>query len=469
MIELEFIGAAQTVTGSKHILRTSRATVLLDCGLFQGRRRESFERNRNLGVDPASLDAVVLSHAHIDHSGALPLLWRQGYRGRVHATPATQDLVAPMLLDAAMIQASDARFIARLIARGERDIEPVEPLYGEDDVAGLLAQVHGVAYGQRHVVAPGVAITFLDAGHVLGSAITLLDIDDDGRRVRLAYTGDLGRHHLPILRDPEIPEGVDCLITESTYGDRLHQPIERMGDELAAVIARTVERGGKMVIPSFALERAQEVIYELKRLKQAGRLPPRLPVYVDSPLAVKLTDVFRRHPECYDGAARALLQSSDSPFEFAGLRYVSSVEDSKAIAVEARPSIIIAASGMCEGGRVLHHLRALIGDERNTIAIVGFQAQHTLGRRLVEGRREVRLFGMMRERRAEVAVMNGFSAHADQGDLLRFAGGVRALGRLRQVLLVHGEPKAQAAFAAELGLRGFTAVTAPAAGTRVSL
>jgi metallo-beta-lactamase family protein len=468
MIELEFIGAAQTVTGSKHLLRTSRATVLLDCGLFQGRRRESFDRNRNLRVDPAAIDAVVLSHAHIDHSGALPLLVRQGYRGPIYATPATRDLVAPMLTDAAMIQASDARFIARLIERGETGIDPVEPLYDEQDVAALLGQMLGLPYGKSHVVADGVTVTFLDAGHVLGSAIAVLDIEDEGRHVRLAYTGDLGRHHLPILRDPEVPKAVDCMVMESTYGDRLHQPIEAMGDELGRVVARTVARGGKVVIPSFALERAQEVIYELKRLKQAGRLAG-VPVYVDSPLAVKLTDVFRLHPECYDASARALLQSADSPFDFPGLSYVSSPEDSKAITVDPRPSIVIAGSGMCEGGRVLHHLRALVGDAANTVVIVGFQAQHTLGRRLVEGRREVRLFGMMRERRAEVVVLNGFSAHADQKDLLGFAEQVRTHGPLQRVLLVHGEPPAQASLIEALRGRGFASVSAPASGDRIRL
>ncbi len=467
MITLEFIGAAQTVTGSKHLLRTSRAAVLLDCGLFQGRRRESFEKNRNIPVDGRALDAVVLSHAHIDHTGALPLLCRN-FDGPVYATPATRDLAAPMLLDAAMIQEADARHIANLIERGEPGLEPVEPLYGEADVAKALGQIIGLPYRRRQTIAPGVVLTFIDAGHVLGSAIVVLDVEDEGQTLRLAYTGDLGRHHLPILRDPEVPSGVECLVTESTYGDRLHGPIELLGEELAAVIRRTHERGGKIVIPSFALERAQEIVYELKRLRQEHRIPP-LPVYVDSPLTVKLTDIFRMHPECYDEAARALLRGQDSPFQFDGLTYVSDVEASKAIDMEERPSIIIAASGMCEGGRVLHHLRSTISDSRNTVAIVGFQAQHTLGRRLVERRREVRIFGVMRPRRAEVVVLDGFSAHADQKGLLDFAEVVRDRGPLRQVLLVHGEPPAQQALARGLAARGFPSVHAPAAGERVRL
>jgi metallo-beta-lactamase family protein len=467
MIEIEFLGAAQTVTGSKHLLRTSRATVLLDCGLFQGHRHEASERNRTLALDPSRLDAVVLSHAHIDHAGSLPTLVKLGYRGPIHATPATVDLCAPMLLDAAMLQEADARHIARLI-EGGADIEPVEPLYTEADVRATLAQMIELPYHQTHVVAPGVTVHFLDAGHVLGSAIVVIDVEDEGQTLRIAYTGDLGRHHLPILRDPEVPSGVDCLITESTYGDRLHAPIEQMGADLAAVIARTHARGGKIVIPTFALERAQEIIYELKLLSQQ-RLMPAMPVYVDSPLAVKLTDVFRAHPDCFDEGARALLRGADSPFTFPGLRYVSDMHESMAIDEEERPSITIAGSGMCEGGRVLHHLRRTIGDEKNTVLIVGFQAQHTLGRRLVEGQREVRIFGVKQDRRAEVVVLDGFSAHADQRDLVTFAEAVRAAGALQRVILVHGEPGPQRALTGKLAEHGFSSVVAPEAGTRLRL
>jgi metallo-beta-lactamase family protein len=467
MIDIQFLGAARAVTGSRHLLRTSRASVLLDCGLFQGPRRETFTRNRDLPLDPTALDAVVLSHAHIDHSGALPLLCRRGFAGPIYATSATVDLCAPMLLDAAMLQESDARHIQRLIERGAA-VDPVEPLYGQEDVMPVLGQLVGLPYHRSQAIAPGITLQLLDAGHVLGSAIVVLDIEDDGRHTRLAFTGDLGRRHLPILRDPEIPTGVEALITESTYGDRLHEPIEQTGAALAAAVRRTCERGGKVVIPAFALERAQELIYQLKQLRTAGQIPA-IPVYVDSPLTVKLTDVFRLHPECFDREARQLLQQSSSPFEFEGLRYVSEVEDSKAIDAESGPAIVIAGSGMCEGGRVLHHLRAIIGDPRHTVAIVGFQAQHTLGRRLVERRPEVRIFGLKLDRRAEVVVLDGFSAHADQNDLVTFAEETRQRGPLRQVLLVHGEPQAQEALAAELGRRGFPDVRAPAAGERLRL
>jgi metallo-beta-lactamase family protein len=467
MIELTFIGAARTVTGSKHLLRTSRATVLLDCGLFQGRRHEAIELNRRMPIDAARLDAVVLSHAHIDHSGALPLLGRSGFRGPIYATPATRDLAAPMLLDAALIQQADARHIARLIERGE-PLEPAEPLYDENDVTAVVGQMIGLPYHRAHAVAPGVTVTFLDAGHVLGSAIVVLDVEDEGRTLRLAYTGDLGRHHLPILRDPEVPTGVECLLTESTYGDRLHGDIARTGDALAEIVRRTHARGGKIIIPSFALERAQEIIYELKLLRAAGRIPA-LPVYVDSPLTVKLTDVFRLHPECYDAEARELLRRRDSPFHFEGLRYVSSAEESIAIDRDERPAIIIAASGMCEAGRVLHHLRATLEDSRHTVVIVGFQAQHTLGRRLVEQRPQVRVYGLPLLRRAEVVALDGFSAHADQAGLVAFAESVREAGPLREVILVHGETPAQEALAGVLGDRGFPHVEIPGPGDRLVL
>jgi len=466
-MQIEFLGGARTVTGSKHLVRTERAVVLLECGLFQGHRSEATLRNRTLPVDAAALDAVVLSHAHIDHSGALPRLVKSGYRGSIYMTPATRDLCVPMLEDAAAIQEADARHIASLIARGV-DLEPVEPLYGRGDVSAAVAQMVGLPYHRPHQVAPGVTVTFLDAGHVLGSAIVVLDVEERGARHRLAFTGDLGRRHMPILRDPEVPAGVDWLITESTYGDRLHPPRAQISTALRDAVRRTFDRGGKVVIPSFALERAQEVIYELGQLKSRGELPP-LPVYVDSPLTAKLTEIFKLHPDCYDRGTYELLAGGRSPFEFDGLRYVSDVESSKAIDAESRPAVIISASGMCEGGRVLHHLRATISDPRNTVLIVGFQAAHTLGRRLVEKRDQVRIFGVMHQRAAEVVVLNGLSAHADQGDLVEFAAAVRRQGNLRKVFLVHGEPSAQEALQAKLEERVFPDVVAPEMGEQFDL
>jgi metallo-beta-lactamase family protein len=467
-MHIDFVGAAQTVTGSKHVIRTKHASVLLDCGMFQGRRRESLEHNKNLGVDPGELDAVILSHAHIDHSGALPLLVKQGYEGPIYTTPATRDLCAVMLEDAAMIQAADARYINKAIARDHAQMDPVEPLYNLDDVVRLLEQMVAVPYHRSINIAPGIHISFHDAGHVLGSAVTAIDVDDEGKRKRIVFTGDLGRKNMPILRDPEIIDDAHVLVTESTYGDRLHKPIAAMEDDLADVLARTYKRGGKLVIPSFALERAQEILYAIRALKKQGRMP-KMPVYVDSPLTVKITDIFRLHPECYDSETRALIQSKDSPFEFDDLHYVGDKEESKALDASDEPAVIISASGMCEAGRIVHHLKATIEDEKNTVCIVGFQAQHTLGRRIVERRQRVKIFGVERDLRAEVVVLNGFSAHADQKDLVDYATELKARGPLKHVAMVHGEPKAQDVLGAKLRAIGMEDVRAPGPGDSIEV
>ncbi|HJL19933.1 MAG TPA: MBL fold metallo-hydrolase [Sandaracinaceae bacterium LLY-WYZ-13_1] len=466
MIEIEFLGAARTVTGSMHVVHAPEARILLECGLFQGRRRESFERNRNLPFRAKDVDACVLSHAHIDHSGLLPMLHRNGYRGAIHCTPATRDLCAAMLEDSAMIQQHDAEYLNAKIARDHLDAEPIEPLYDMDDVLGTLGCMLPIPYHRRTTIAPGVELTLLDAGHVLGSAIVVLDVDDEGASRRIAFTGDLGRRGMPILRDPERPAGASFLIAESTYGNRTHGPIERTDDELAEVLQRTFDRGGKVIIPFFALERAQEIVFALKRLKRAGRMPP-MPVYVDSPLTIRVTDIFKAHPDCYDAEARRVLVGGDSPFEFEGLEYVQSVDDSKRVTASKEPCVVISASGMCENGRVLHHLKAAVGGMANTVVIVGWQAQHTLGRRLVEGRTRVRIFGVERERRCEVVVLNGFSAHADRSDLVDFCEAVRESGPLRRVALVHGELESQRALKEALDERGFTEVRIPERGDRM--
>jgi len=429
-VRLQCVGAAQTVTGSRHILHTEHATVLLECGLFQGRRAESRRRNSELGFAPRDIDATVLSHAHIDHSGALPVLCKQGYAGSIYATPATRDLCAVMLEDAAMIQEADARYFNRALERGRAEGEPVEPLYTADDVERVLRQMISVPYHRRFRVARGVWLTFMDAGHVLGRAIVVLVVLDEGEQKRIVFSGDLGRKGLPLLRDPDQPTGANALILESTYGDRLHPPVEALDDELAEVICRTVARGGKVVIPSFALERAQQIVFSLKKLRVANRIPA-VPVYVDSPLTANITQVFRMHPECFDAEARQHLQGGDSPFDLEGLRYVSSREESIAIDASSEPSVTISASGMCEAGRVLHHLKAIAETPQNTIVIVGFQAQHTLGRRIVERRPTLRILGVDRRLAAEVVVMNGFSAHADQRGLIDFTDKLAQHGPLR--------------------------------------
>ena len=466
-MEIEFVGAAQTVTGSMHLVRTPHATVLLDCGLFQGRRQESFARNRHLPLPVHEIDVAVLSHAHIDHSGALPLLVKQGYQGSIYATHATRDLCAAMLMDAAMIQEADARYLNKHIGRGEIDSEPVEPLFGQADALAALERFVGIPYRRTFEIAPGVRLTMFDAGHVLGSAVVALDVDEGGAGRRLVFTGDLGRNGMPILRDPEVVPGAEVIISESTYGDRLHDPIAKMDDDLAETVRRTFARGGKVIIPAFALERAQEIVFALKGLRRSGALPP-VPVYIDSPLTSKITEVFKAHPECFDEEARAMLLARDSPFDFDGLRYVGDVEESRMLSLREDPAVIIAASGMCEAGRVLHHLRSTLGNAKNTVLIVGFQAQHTLGRRLVERRDKVRIFGVERERRAEVVVLNGFSAHADRDDLRRYTKACAAGGALRAVALVHGEIKAQASLREAMLEDGAPRVIVPASGDRLN-
>jgi metallo-beta-lactamase family protein len=393
---------------------------------------------------------------------------KQGYEGPIYTTPATRDLCAVMLEDAAMIQAADARYINKSIERDHAHMDRVEPLYVAEDVVRLLENVIAVPYHRKMTIAPGISISFHDAGHVLGSAVTALDIDDEGKTKRVVFTGDLGRKKMPILKDPEVVDGAHALITESTYGDRLHEPIGAMEDELGELLARTYKRGGKVIIPSFALERAQEILYAVRALRKQGRMPP-MPVYVDSPLTVKITDIFKLHPECYDSETRALLQKNDSPFDFPELNYVSDKEDSKRLDVSNEPSVIISASGMCEAGRIVHHLKATIENEKNTICIVGYQAQHTLGRRIVERRQRVKIFGVERDLRAEVAVLNGFSAHADQKDLVEYASDLKERGPLKHVALVHGEPKAQDALRAKLRSAGIESVHAPSAGSSLTV
>jgi len=347
-------------------------------------------------------------------------------------------------------------------------MDRVDPLYKPEDVIRVLQRIISVPYHRKVPVAPGVSVTFFDAGHVLGSAISALDVEESGRTRRLVFSGDLGRKHIPILRDPETPPEATTLIMESTYGDRMHAPIEEMNGALATAIKRAYDRGGKVVIPSFALERAQEVVYALSTLRRQGRMPA-IPVYVDSPLTVKITDIFRLHPECYDEETLARIQSKDSPFEFPTLHYVSEKEDSKALDASSEPAILISASGMAEAGRVVHHLKATIEDSKNMIIIVGFQAQHTLGRRIVERRPRVRIFGVERDLRAEVVVLNGFSAHADQAGLIEFAEDLRTHGAVEHVALVHGEPGPQKTLTGLLGQRGFASVMAPAPGERLDL
>jgi metallo-beta-lactamase family protein len=467
-MRVHFLGAAQTVTGSMHLVEGAEAKVLLDCGLYQGRRGETIQRNQHLPFEPRELDAVVLSHAHIDHSGALPMLPGRGFRGTIFCTPATRDLCAVMLEDAAMIQESDARYLNKRIEAGEIESDPVEPLYTTEDVVRMLECMVAVPYHHWFDVAPGIRARYLDAGHVLGSAIVELDVREGAETKRLVFSGDLGRKEMPILRDPEVPERADLLLLESTYGDRVHPARREMDAALGEIVRKTAHRGGKVIIPTFALERAQEIILSLRSLSKKGEIPS-IPVVVDSPLAVKVTEVFRMHPDCYDQDLRDQMKGGHSPFEFDHLRYVSDVEESKAVSADKRPMVILAGSGMCESGRVLHHLRMAVEEMWNTVVIVGFQAQHTLGRRLVEKRTKVKIYGVERDRRCEVQVLNGFSAHAGQDELIGFVHDIRKRGGVGRVALVHGEPAPQRTLQEKLTVMGQENITIPAQGEVMEL
>ena len=459
---IEFFGAARTVTGSMHFLSVNGSRVLLDCGLFQGRRAESYERNLHFPFDASSIDAVVLSHAHIDHAGNLPNLVRSGFRGPIYATGATRDLCNVMLYDSAYLQERDLEYVNK---KHRKKGEPeVGPIYTSEDVDATIDQVVGVGYRQPLEIAKGVVLRFFDAGHILGSAVTLLEVEEDGRVLRLGFTGDLGRKQMPILKDPQPLGDVDVLISESTYGGKNHEPITGMHNSLATAIRRTAERGGKVIVPSFSVGRTQELVYALFQLFDEGALPA-IPVFVDSPLAVNATEVFRMHPECFDKEMMSYVLQHQDPFGFGRLTYIRSVDESKALNERKGPCVIIAASGMCEGGRILHHLANNIGDSRNTVLVVGFMAEHTLGRKLVERESEVRIFGEFHQLKAEVVVLNSFSAHAGHDELLTYISGMDA-GRLKGVFLVHGELERAQKLSDALAGRGIRPVKIPVRGEK---
>ncbi len=426
-------GAAENVTGSKHILEINGRRLLLDCGMFQGKRLESYHRNKALAFDARSIDAVILSHAHTDHSGTLPVLVKSGFRGRIYCTPATRDLCAAMLLDSAHIQKKDAEWLSK---KGQGFLPPI---YDVDDVGDTMKHFVSIPYDDPFDPVPGVGVTFHDAGHVLGSAMLNIEYTENGRARRFIYSGDIGRKNMPILNDPWEPTEADAVLMESTYGDRDHDPIETRDEELAAIVRATAERGGKVVVPSFALERAQEFVYSLKRMEVAGKLP-EIPVFVDSPLTVRITDIFRVHADVFDQEIRRHIVDNGDPFHLEKIKYISSVEDSMRLNDMRGPMIIISASGMCETGRILHHLRNNVEDPKNTILIIGFQAKETLGRRIVDREPYIKIFGVKRPLRAEVKVMNSFSAHAGKSELVAF--GKRLKDSAEKIMLVHGEDRA---------------------------
>jgi metallo-beta-lactamase family protein len=460
-VQLEFAGAAREVTGSCHVLRVGGRTVLLDCGLFQGRRAAARAKNERLPVPIESIDAVVLSHAHIDHAGRLPYLASLGYRNSIWATPGTRDLCAVMLADAAHIQEKDADFL-------ERHGRPhAVPLYTMADAVRTQELMIGVPCRRWFDVVPGVRAQFTEAGHILGSASVVIEAREGDRFRRLVFSGDIGRSGLPIIRDPEPPAGgAHVVLLESTYGNRDHESVDAARERLGRVVRETAARGGRVLIPAFALGRTQELVYDLHELHRAGQIPT-IPIFIDSPLAADATTVFEMHPELFD-RAESLVRATPALFDFPLVRYTRDVADSKALNSQPGPMVVIAASGMAESGRILHHLRFGASDPRNTILVVGFMAQHTLGRRIVERQPTLTVFGEEVRLAARVEVLHGYSAHADRTGLRGWLDAVRDGGRAEgrgdpRVHLVHGEPEAQDAFAAALAAAGYR-VDAPEPG-----
>ncbi len=480
-IRLHFWGADQTVTGSSHHLECAGQNILLDCGLFQGHRKDTADINAHLALTPdqlsgktaPGLNAVVLSHAHIDHSGDLPLLARQGYRGPIYATPATIDLCLPMLKDSAHIQESDAEFIQK--QRGRRakigqppGPEPMQPLYTQDDAAQACQQFKPVKLHEPQVLAgstsdAGFTVSLTNAGHMLGSTNVLVEATEKGQTVRLLFSGDVGRKNLPIIKDPDPAPAADYLIMESTYGDRLHPPAADVKAKASALVKAVLARGGHVIVPAFAVERTQQLVLLLHEMIEARELP-EFPIYVDSPLATAVTQVFKKHTEEWDPEAYAFFSRGEDAFGFNRLRYTQTVQESKALNDLHVPYLVMSASGMCEAGRILHHLKNGIEDPRNLVLITGYQAENTLGAKLVAGAQEVNIFGQPHRVRAQVESIDSLSGHADQGELLDWMAPVAPT--LKKVFLVHGDLPAMTVLKGKIEERYKLEVVLPKRGDR---
>lgn len=445
-MKITFLGAAGEVTGSQHLLETRDLRVLLDCGLFQGPRAESRRKNETCVCEPRRLDGVILSHAHIDHCGNLPRLYSLGFRGPLFCTDATADVAELMLLDAAKIQMEDARYLTRKLKPGH---PPVEPLYTPQDVEGLMKLVQPLHFHEWHKLAPDFRLRFHPAGHILGAAVTEMEIRDAGEVKRVVFTGDLGRRDIPILVDPEPVQGCDVLITESTYGNRVHPAADDIKGELLRIIQGAIAAGGRVVVPAFSLGRTQQVVYYLNELFNEQRLP-RIPIFVDSPLATRLTRVFRRYNQIMDEDVKRTIRHDRDPFGFETLTYTESQQQSMALNKLTGTCVIISASGMCESGRIVHHLKHSVGDARNTVVLIGYQAPHTLGRQISDGRPYVRIFDREYPLKARVEKLEGLSAHADVHDFKWWFERMAADSHIGRAFLVHGEPEAARALAVVL-------------------
>ncbi|MBQ3746539.1 MAG: MBL fold metallo-hydrolase [Kiritimatiellae bacterium] len=460
-MRITFYGAAQTTTGSMHLVEANGKRILLDCGLYQGHRKEAFEKNRNLPVDPAKIDYVILSHAHIDHSGNLPQLVRQGFRGRVFARQSTTDLCDVMLRDSCFLQKRDLEYVNK--KRRKEGKKPFEPLYDESDVDALMQLFVPTHMHEPREISRGITLEFFNAGHILGSALVQLDIrSDHGHNHRLLFSGDLGQPNQPILRHYEYPAGADILIIESTYADKYHPSADDVELRLERYLKYIDRHNAKLLVPAFSVGRTQQIIYYLNKLRERGKVPREVKVYIDSPLSQKATRIYAKHREVYNDEAKRMLAEGKDPLEYPGMVFVGTPEESMALNDMPGPMIIIAASGMCEGGRVLHHLKHCVQDEDNIILICGFQAENTLGRRIVERRETIKVFGEEVPLRARVEIINALSAHADRAGLVDWIGEVK--DNVRHAFAVHGEPEKVAAMADILKEQGIRNVVAPMPG-----
>ncbi len=465
-MKIHFNGAAQTVTGSQYLLEINGSRLLLECGLYQGRRAESLEKNQRFNFDVSTLDAMILSHAHIDHCGNLPNLIKNGYTGPIYATSATKDLTDLLVRDSAHIQEADAEYVNK--KNDKRGLPHVQPLYTIHDASQVNQHIQPVDYNRVFEPIPGVEARLVEAGHILGSAAVVLDINEKGKKTRLWFSGDIGRPGLPLVRDPIMPvDGIDYMMMECTYGDKPHADPQKAFDELKTVLQRTIARHGKVIIPAFAVGRTQELVYILNDM-MTHRDIPRIPVYVDSPLAVSTSEVFIKHTECYDDETRLFVLEHRHPaLDFDMLTYIQSVEESKALNDRHDPMIIISASGMAEVGRILHHLKNNIEDPRNTVMIVSWQAPYTLGRRIADREPIVRIFGEEYQVKAEVATIGGLSSHAGQDLLVKYASCVK--NQAKQIVLIHGEPDASTALQEKFAGLGLPPVIYPALYDQVEI
>lgn len=460
-MQLQFCGGAQTVTGSQILVNVNGKKILLECGLFQGRRQEAYDRNLNFMFDPSSVSSVILSHAHVDHSGNLPNLVKHGFRGSIYATPATIDLCKIMLRDSAYLQQKDLEWVNKIKMRNHQPL--MVPLYTIQDVEATMDLFVAVEYDNPFTVAPDVEAVFRDAGHILGSAGVHLEITENGRTYKLGFTGDIGRPNMPITKDPNILRELDLLIMESTYGNRMHDPYDEVEEEVAEAIRSTAASGGKIIIPSFAVGRTQILVFILHKLFDQNRIPD-MPVFVDSPLACDATDVFRKYPEYLDRETkRVFLLDEADPFLFKRLTYIHDVENSKKLNSMAYPHIVISGSGMAEGGRILHHLRNNIEDPKNLIMFVGYAAKETLARKIMDGNRVVKIFGEEHTVRSKIKIIDAFSAHADRRDLLDYVK-LNSPDRLKHIFLVHGEQDQVISLRDGLRSNGYKNVYFPAPG-----